>query len=89
MKYNKILDQNRINEQSIMVSKEGELIKVRIPLEVNAIKFFVWSYYKNYLNRTIDILKPVHSNWYLEWESTQSISLEGKEVEWKDYRIAL
>ncbi len=89
LKYNKILDQNRINEQSIMVSKEKELLKVRIPLEVNAIKFFVWSYYKNYLNKTIDILKPVQSNWYLEWESTQSISLKGKEVQWKDYRIAL
>lgn len=89
LKYNKILDQNRINEQSIMVAKEEGLIKVRIPLEVNAIKFFVWSYYKNYLNKTIDILKPVQSNWYMEWESTQSISLKGKEVQWKDYRIAL
>ncbi len=89
LKYNKVIDQNRINEQSIMVAKENEQIKVRIPLEVNAIKFFVWSYYKNYLNKTIDILKPVQPNWYLEWESTQSISLKGKEVQLKDYRIAL
>jgi len=89
LKYNKTLDQNKINEQSIMVAKDEDLIKVRIPLEVNAIKFFVWCYYKNYLNKTIDILKPVQPNWYLEWESTQSISLKGKEVQWKDYRIAL
>ncbi len=89
LNYNKVIDQNRINEQSIMVAKEEEQIKVRIPLEVNAIKFFVWSYYKNYLNKTIDILKPVQPNWYLEWESTQSISLKGKEVQLKDYRIAL
>lgn len=88
-KYNKILDQNRINEQSIMVAKDGERIQVRVPLEVNAIKFFVWSYYKNYVSKSIDVLKPVQSNWQLEWESTQSISLKGKEVQWKDYRIAL
>ncbi|PKA97782.1 hypothetical protein B0O79_1451 [Flavobacteriaceae bacterium MAR_2009_75] len=89
LKYNKVIDQNRINEQSVMVAKVDEDIKVRIPLEVNAIRFFVWSYYKNYLNKTIDILKPVQPNWYLEWESTQSISLKGKEVQLKDYRIAL
>ncbi len=89
LKYNKVIDQNRINVQSIMVAKVDDHIKVRIPLEVNAIKFFVWSYYKNYLNKTIDILKPVQPNWYLEWESTQSISLKGKEVQLKDYRIAL
>lgn len=89
LKHNKVIDQNRINEQSIMIAKENELIKVRIPLEVNAIKFFVWSYYKNYLNKTLDLLKPVQPNWYLEWESTQSISLKGKEVQLKDYRIAL
>jgi len=89
LKYNTVIDQNRINEQSVMVAKVDEDIKVRIPLEVNAIKFFVWSYYKNYLNKTIDILKPVQPNWYLEWESTQSISLKGKEVQLKDYRIAL
>ena len=89
LKYNKIMDQNRINEQSIIVAKENELITVRIPLEVNAIKYFVWTYYKNYLNKTIDILKPVQPNWELEWDSTQSISLKGKEVQLKNYRIAL
>ncbi len=89
LKYSKTLDQNRINQQSIMVAKTDEQIKVRIPLEVNAIKFFVWSYYKNYLNQNMDILKPVRPSWCLEWESTQSISSKGKEVQWKDYRIAL
>ena len=89
LKYSKVIDQNRINAQSIMVAKPDEQVKVRIPLEVNAIKFFVWSYYKNYLNKTIDILKPVRPNWYLEWESTQSISQKGREVHWKEYRIAL
>jgi hypothetical protein len=89
LKYNRNMDQFRINRHSIMIAKEGESITVRIPMEVDAIKYFVWSYYKNYLNRSIDILKPKQPNWYLEWESDQRIALKGKEVQMEDYRIAL
>ena len=52
--YNKIIDQNRLNRYSISVSKNGERIQVRLPLETNAIKLLVWSYYKNYLDSTIE-----------------------------------
>lgn len=89
LEYNKVLDQNLINQHSILVSKENDTIKVRIPLEVNAIKYFVWCYYKNYLNRSLDVLKPKYPNWYMEWDATQSIQLKGKEVQLEDYRIAL
>lgn len=89
LKYNKIIDQNRLNQYSIMVSKEGENIKVRLPLETNAIKLLVWSYYKNYLNRTIDILKPTSDNWYAEREMEKGRQKKRKEVQLKEYRIAL
>ena len=89
LKYNKALDQFRINRHSIVVGKEGDGISVRVPLEVGAIKYFVWSYHKNYLGKTLDILKPKMANWHLEWESDQSITLKGKEVQMEDYRIAL
>jgi hypothetical protein len=89
LKYNKIIDQNRLNRYSIMVSKDGEQIKVRLPLETNAIKLLVWSYYKNYLDKTIEILKPTAHNWYSEWELAESQTKKRKEVQWKEYRIAL
>lgn len=89
LKYNKIIDQNRLNRYSIMVSKDGEQIKVRLPLETNAIKLLVWSYYKNYLDKTIEILKPTSHNWYSEWETTEGQPQKGKEGQWKDYRIAM
>ncbi|WP_133067266.1 hypothetical protein [Flagellimonas pacifica] len=89
LNYNKVINQNLINQNSILVSKEDDNIKVRVPLEVNAIKYFVWSYFKNYLSKSLDILKPTYANWNSEWEATQSIQLKGKEVQPEDYRIAL
>jgi hypothetical protein len=89
LNFNKIIDQNRLNKYSILVSKDNEDIKVRLPIESNAIKLLVWSYYKNYLNKTIDILKPKSDNWYTEWENSQNQVNERKEVQLKEYRIAL
>ena len=89
LKYNRIIDQNRLNQYSIMVSKDAGYIKVRLPMETNAIKLLVWSYYKNYLNKTIDILKPTNDNWYAEWEMEKGQLKKGKEVQLKEYRIAL
>jgi len=89
LKYNKIIDQNMVNKYSVLVSKDGENIKVRLPLETNAIKLVVWSYYKNYLNKTIEILKPTTDNWYSEWATTKNQIKKGKEVHLKEYRIAL
>tara|TARA_R110002050_G_scaffold111405_1_gene224864 strand:- start:41 stop:1102 length:1062 start_codon:yes stop_codon:yes gene_type:complete len=89
LNFNKIIDQNRLNKYSILVSKDNEDIKIRLPLESNAIKLIVWSYYKNYLNKTIDILKPKSDNWYTEWKNTQNQVNERKEVQLKEYRIAL
>jgi len=89
LSYNKILDQNRITKQSIILSKENDTINVRVPLEVNAIKYFVWAYHKNYLSKSLEILKPEYNNWFLDWEASKSITLKGKEEELKKYKIAL
>lgn len=89
LKYNKIVDQNKLNRYSILVSTKEEDVLVRLPLEANAIKLLVWSYYKNYLDKTIDILKPKLDNWYAEWEATEELSEKRKEVQLKEYRIAL
>ena len=89
LKYNKVMDQHLINKHSFIISKENDNINVRVPLEVNAIKYFVWSYYKNYLNKSIEILKPKQNNWCLEWEVSQSLTLKGKEEQVEDYKIAL
>lgn len=89
LKYNNVIDQYRINKHSIIIEKKNETIDIRIPLEVNAIKYFVWTYYKNYLNKSIEILKPKQNNWFLEWEASQSITLKGKEEQLEEYKIAL
>lgn len=89
LKFNNVVDQHRINKYSLIVSQEGNNIHVRVPLEVNAIKFFVWSYYKHYLKSSIDILKPKFNSWFLEWESSQSLTLKGKEDILETYKIAL
>ena len=72
-----------------MISTDNDRIKVRLPLETNAIKLSVWSYYKNYLNKTIDILKPESDNWYGEWKMMDDQTKKGREVQLKEYRIAL
>ncbi|SHJ64978.1 hypothetical protein SAMN04487911_1298 [Arenibacter nanhaiticus] len=89
LEYNKILDQNILNKFSILISKDNGDLRVRLPIESHAIKVFVWSYYKNYLNKTVDILKPRSANWNAEWENTCNQVNEGKEVPLKEYRIAL
>lgn len=86
--YNKIIDQNRLNRYSISITKDKGRIQVRLPLETNAIKLLVWSYYKNYLDSTIEILKPTTGNWYSEWKLTEGRPSKRKEVQWKEYRIA-
>ncbi len=89
LEYTKIIDQNTLNKFSILVSKDNGGIRVRLPIESHAIKVLVWSYYKNYLNKSIDILKPRSANWHVEWENTCNQVNEGKEVPLKEYRIAL
>mgnify|MGYP003655604236 CR=1 FL=1 len=89
LKYNKVIDQNRLNKHFIIVEPGKDSYVIRVPLEVNAIKYFVWSYYKNYLSKSIEILKPKQINWVMEWESDQSLTLKGKEEVLENYKIAL
>ncbi|WP_140157772.1 hypothetical protein [Arenibacter amylolyticus] len=89
LEYNKVLNQNLLNKFSIVVSKDNGDLRVRLPIESQAIKVFVWSYYKNYLNKTVDILKPRSANWHADWENSCNQVNERKEVPLKEYRIAL
>ena len=52
-----------------MLTKEKQWVSCRIPFEVNALRYFLWSYYRNYMDKTVEIVKPVHANWRLEFEA--------------------
>ena len=67
IKYNKVPDQSLLNRKSIVLTREKQWVSCRIPFEVNALRYFLWSYYRNYMDRTIEIVKPVHANWTLEF----------------------
>jgi hypothetical protein len=82
------MDQHLVNAYSIVLSQDGEHITLRVPLEINALQLMIWSYYKNFLHTTLDILKPKKVDWYLEWEEIPSLQNEGKEVQVEEYRIA-
>jgi len=68
LKYNKVTDQSLLNRKSIILTKEKQWVLCRIPFEVNALRYFLWSYYRNYMDKTVEIVKPVHANWALEFE---------------------
>ena len=68
IKYNKVPDQSLLNRKSIVLTKEKQWVSCRIPFEVNALRYFLWSYYRNYMDKTVEIVKPVHANWRLEFE---------------------
>ena len=89
LKYNKILDQQLLNEHSILLKKEDDFYSIRVPFEVNALKYFVWSYNKNFLGNSIEIIKPRQRSWFLDWESSQSLTIKRKEEVLKEYKIAL
>ncbi|KAA2215780.1 hypothetical protein [Maribacter flavus] len=88
LKHRSILDQHLVNAYSLVLSQDGEQINLRVPLEINALQLMIWSYYKNFLHTTLDILKPKKVDWNLEWEEIPPLQNEGKEVQVEEYRIA-
>ncbi|QLG46594.1 hypothetical protein [Costertonia aggregata] len=68
LKFNKITDQSLLDRKSIVLNQEKEWVACRIPYEVNALRYFLWSYYRNYMHKIIEIVKPKNTNWTLEYE---------------------
>ena len=68
LKFNKITDQSLLDRKSIVLNQEKEWVACRIPYEVNALRYFLWSYYRNYMHKIIEIVKPTNANWAIEYE---------------------
>lgn len=66
--FNKMPDQSLLNQHSIVLTRELDMIQCRLPFDVNALRYFLWSYYRNYMGKTIEIIKPVDVNWAKELE---------------------
>lgn len=68
MGYNKMPDQSLLNQRSIILTREKDMVLCRLPFDVNALRYFLWSYYRNYMGKTIEIIKPVDVNWVKEYQ---------------------
>lgn len=68
MGFNKMPDQSLLNQRSIVLTREKNMVLCRLPFDVNALRYFLWSYYRNYMGKTIEIVKPVDVNWTREYE---------------------
>lgn len=69
-KYNhtKNLNQTLILQNSIVLKRvDSDTIHARIPMEVNAVKFLIWAYYRFFLPSDIMILKPKERNWFRQY----------------------
>ncbi|MEM9647140.1 MAG: hypothetical protein AAF969_01575 [Bacteroidota bacterium] len=68
MGYNKIPDQSLLNQRSIILTRERDMVLCRLPFDVNALRYFLWSYYRNYMGKTIEIIKPVDVSWAKDYQ---------------------
>ena len=85
LKYNKFLDHSLVNQKSIVISKYKEMVICRLPLEINALRYFLWSYYRNYLGKMIEIFKPTTKNWQTELNMGESAA----QKDLKSFKIAI
>jgi hypothetical protein len=74
LKFNKLVDHSLVNQKSMVLSKYKDMVVCKLPIEINALRYFLWSYYRNYLGKMIDIIKPKSQNWQyeLQEENTKS-----------------
>lgn len=70
LKFNKLVDHTLVSQKSMVLSKHKEMVACKLPIEINALRYFLWSYYRNYLGKMIDIIKPQTQNW--QYEHNQS-----------------
>jgi len=85
LKFNKFLDHSLVNQKSIVLSKYKEMVVCRLPLEINALRYFLWTYYRNYLGKMIEIIKPHAQNWQTELKMGESATQE----DFKSFKIAM
>ena len=84
--FNKMPDQSLLNQHSIVLTREKDMILCRLPFDVNALRYFLWSYYRNYMSKTIEIIKPVDVNWAKELERS---GVYGGERAMETFRMAV
>jgi len=94
LKYNTHSNQNMIRANSISVlnnSKNPKELKIKLPISINPLKVFVWSYLKHFIkpnySGTIDILKPAQQNWYTQLKFSKINELENQKI--NDYKLAI
>lgn len=85
LKFNKVVDHTLVNQKSMVLSKHKEMVACKLPIEINSLRYFLWSYYRNYLGKMIDIIKPQTQNWQHEYN--QSTSASQQEI--SAYKIAV
>lgn len=85
LKFNKVVDHTLVNQKSMVLSKHKEMVACKLPIEINALRYFLWSYYRNYLGKMIDIIKPQTQNW--QYEYNQSTNASQQDI--SAYKIAV
>lgn len=86
MGFNKMPDQSLLNQRSIILTREKDMVLCRLPFDVNALRYFLWSYYRNYMGKSIEIIKPVDVNWAQEYERN---GVYGGKKAMETYRMAV
>ncbi len=86
MAYNALLDQMTVNKKKIVIGRHKDMMVVKIPFDVVAIRYFLWSYYRNYMGKVVEILKPKTNNWKNEFKTYGAY--EGKQLK-EEHRIAV
>lgn len=74
LKFNKVVDHTLVNQKSMVLSKHKEMVACKLPIEINALRYFLWSYYRNYLGKMIEIIKPQTQNWQYEYNQSPDAS---------------
>ncbi len=88
VKFNEITNQPVVQKNSIVPKRQenGNIVCI-VPLEVNAIKFIAWAYFKFFLSKEIDILKPRENNWFSQYE--KMVSNQSKSETYDVFRLAM
>ena len=92
--FDALINQPRIKQYSINIVKDSNSknsIKVRLPLSLNSLKLFVWSYHKYFVRSKhagqTEILKPQKNTWYQQFLSNKTMDVNNQET--KMYKLAM
>lgn len=88
IRFNQITNQPLVQKNSIIPKRleDGNIVCI-VPLEVNAIKFITWAYFKFFLAKEMGILKPKENNWYAQY---QKLTSNNEKVDtYEEFRLAM